>query len=445
MLSSLVCFGRHTVTSMLSAAGCQFRDWSADYRLFSKSRFRAAPLFDVALRGVVAELEEGEPLVVAIDDTLLRKTGSRTPGVVYRRDPLGPKFQPNFVLAQRVLQVSAALPLDGPAGLVRMVPIDFRHAPTPKKPKKDASEQDRKAYRAQQKVQSIAQLGLDRLVALRKTMDSKPSTAERMLWAVVDGSYTNRTVLGHLPDRTVLIGRIRGDAKLSFLPSKQKCIGRPRLYGAQAPTPRQLEQDDEVPWLEAKAYVAGDTRTLRYKRIDSLRWHVAGQRLLSLIVIAPIGYRGPGGKLCRRKPAFLICSDPNLTIERILQAYAWRWEIEVNFRDEKTLLGVGQAQVRHERSVEAVPAMGVAAYSLLLVASKSIGNASSGLPAPKWRDPSSYRRPSTQALINLLRAELWAGAFRQPTFSHFAVEHRSDTSPSKRTPLLESAALYACA
>lgn len=444
MLSSLVCFGRHTVTSMLSAAGCQFRDWSADYRLFSKRRFRAAPLFEVALQGVVAELDESAPLVVAIDDSLLRKTGSRTPGVAYRRDPLGPKFQPNFVLAQRMLQISAALPLDGAIGPARMVPIDFRHAPTPKKPKRDASEEDRKAYRAQQKAQSISQVGADRLGALRKTMDSNPSTATRMLWAVVDGSYTNRTVLRQLPDRTVLIGRIRGDAKLSYLPPTQERTGRRRLYGAPAPTPQQLQEDDDVPWLEASAFVAGDTRKLRYKRVDSLRWRVAGERLLSLIVIAPIGYRGPGGKLNYRRPAFLICSDPSLPIERLLQAYAWRWEIEVNFRDEKTLLGVGEAQVRNQHSVEAVPAMSVAAYSLLLVASKSLDHDGNGLPAPKWRN-TPRQRPSTQDLINLLRADLWSAALHHPSFSDFASEHPSHSSQSKHTPQLESAALYAVA
>ena len=36
----------------------------------------------------------------------------------------------------------------------------------------------------------------------------------------------------------------------------------------------------------------------------------------------------------------------NLPVEKLLQYYLWRWGIEVNFRDEKTLIGTGQAQVR---------------------------------------------------------------------------------------------------
>src|SRR6516162_5625001 len=57
-----------------------------------------------------------------------------------------------------------------------------------------------------------------------------------------------------------------------------------------------------------------------------------------------------------------------LSIHSLLQSYLWRWDIEINFRDQKSLLGVGEAQVRHPRSVQNQPAMAVAAYGLLLLA-----------------------------------------------------------------------------
>ena len=79
------------------------------------------------------EVITNKPLVLAMDDSLLRKTGTRIHGVSYRREPLGPAFQVNFVRGQRFVQLSAALP-QGAAGAARMVPIDFVHAPTPLKP-----------------------------------------------------------------------------------------------------------------------------------------------------------------------------------------------------------------------------------------------------------------------------------------------------------------------
>jgi hypothetical protein len=101
-----------------------------------------------------------------------------------------------------------------------------------------------------------------------------------------------------------------------------------------------------------------------------LRWRATGAaHELRLVVIAPLGYRvNRQGRLLYRKPAYLICTDPALPVERIVQYNIWRWDIEVNFRDEKTLLGVGQAQVHTPASVERVPALSVAAYSILLTA-----------------------------------------------------------------------------
>ncbi len=51
-------------------------------------------------------LPDSRRLVVALDDTLLRKSGQKTPGVAYRRGPFSPAFQTNLILAQRFLQFS---------------------------------------------------------------------------------------------------------------------------------------------------------------------------------------------------------------------------------------------------------------------------------------------------------------------------------------------------
>jgi len=87
-----------------------------------------------------------------------------------------------------------------------------------------------------------------------------------------------------------------------------------------------------------------------------------------------------GARRLYTQPAYLICTDPNLPLEEILQEYIWRWDIEVNHRDEKTIIGVGQAQVRNEKSVLSIPATAVAAFAMLhLAAIKAFGQ--SGQPA----------------------------------------------------------------
>jgi hypothetical protein len=105
-----VSLGRKTVTGMISADGGQFADWSSDYRLFLNRRFDADAMFGVIRRNVVDRLDADAPLVVALDDTLLRRSGKKVHGAGWRRDPLGPKFQTNLVWAQRFVQAEGGGP-----------------------------------------------------------------------------------------------------------------------------------------------------------------------------------------------------------------------------------------------------------------------------------------------------------------------------------------------
>jgi len=117
-------------------------------------------------------------------------------------------------------------------------------------------------------------------------------------------------------------------------------------------------------------------------------WRTAGTaQLLQLVVVAPLAYRlRKNSKLLYRDPAYLICTDPTLDPRQLIPAFLQRWDIEVNFRDEKTLLGTGQAQVRSNTSIESAPALNVASYAMLLVAAqRAFGRSPDGLlPQPKW-------------------------------------------------------------
>lgn len=448
-LSSLLCLGRHTVTGLLTTCGQEFEDWSADYRVFSRQRLPIQEIFSVIRRAVLQHLRPEDPVTVAIDDTLLRKTGIRIPGVGWRRDPLGPPFQTNFVRAQRALQLSAGLPLA--AGGHRMVPIGFYHAPTPMKPSPKADPAAWTQYRQDARQSRISLVASHQIVSLRQRLDAD-GAAHRPLHICVDGGYTNGTVLKSLPAHTVLIGRIRQDAKLYFLPAENsisKAPGRPRRYGDLAPTPEQLRTNDAAPWQTVAIQIAGNTHELRVKVNRNLLWRTAGlQHRLQLVVIAPLGYRlRKGSKRLYRRPAFLICTDPELDLRTLLQQYVHRWDIEVNFREEKTLLGVGQAQVRNAHSVEQVPALQVASYAMLLLSMSHLSRAGQdidSIPPPKWAASHKPPRPSTQAAIHHLRAEVWGKALGLANFSDLRICIPPAASPEKFAPHLPSAVLYAC-
>ena len=90
---------------------------------------------------------------------------------------------------------------------------------------------------------------------------------------------------------------------------------------------------------------------------------------LRLFVIAPTPYRKrKTARWYYRQPAYLLCTDLNSSARPLLQIYFDRWQIEVNHREEKDTLGVGQAQLRNPLAVPRQPALIVAAYSALMLA-----------------------------------------------------------------------------
>jgi hypothetical protein len=291
-LSSLLCLGRHTVTGLLSTSGSQFQDWTAAYRLFSQQRVDTASLFAGLRSACLEQIPDSAPLCIAVDDSLLPKTGAKIPGVAWRRDPQGPPFQTNLLRAQRVLQFSALLPEKASAA-VRGVPIDFLHAPTPPKLPKTASAQDKKEHQ-----ELAAKLNLSTR-ALEQLKRRRPQLGTRRPILLSDARFTTQRFLQGLPADVILIGRVRKDAKLFYPPTAQPARGRRRCYGTVCPTPEQIRQEESVPWQHIRIHAAGTDHDCRIKVVDCVLWVPAGpQRLWRLIVIAPLAYRPRKGLAC---------------------------------------------------------------------------------------------------------------------------------------------------
>ena len=434
-LSSFVCRGRHTITQMITTAGRQFNDWSADYRLFEDQRFDPYEIFSVARQEVENRMENDQALVACMDDTLLKKKGKKVSGTSWRRDPLGPPFHSNLIWGQRFLQISAILPHgEGPCQ-ARAIPINFTHCPKPQKPSRKASEEIWTQYNADLKASNINLGALEELRRLRMAMDEDDNQSQRQLIVAVDGGYTNKKVIRGLPERTTLIGRFRKDAKI-FLPPQHvqnPGKGRRRIYGNEIPTPEEIRRDETIPWQNVRAYAAGKVHQFQIKTIPHIRWRATGDKDLRLVIIRPLAYRpSKGHRLLYRDPAYLICTDPDLPLDRLLQIFIWRWEIELNFREEKTILGVGEAQVQEDHSVCLAPQLQVATYAFaLLTIEAGRENLDQYLPQPKWRKSNTPRRTSTQKAVNLYRYELWSKSLEENNFSHFVNAMNCDTKSEK--------------
>jgi hypothetical protein len=441
---------RHTTSAAICTVGRQFLDWSADYRVFSRSPWNPQILFDTVLDHAIPLLPpHPAPVIAAMDDTACKKSGRRIPGVATVRDPQSPPYHVNLIHGLRFVQASLTIaPLHG-KGPARALPVRFQPAPPVPKPKKDASPPQLEEFKKRKKASSLAQIGLSTVIDLRQTLDERPDTFLRQLLITADGSYTNQVLLKGLPPRTTLIGRIRQDADLHLpLHPITNANGRPHKYGPKAPTPREVLSNDEAPLLQVPCFAVGQVRTFHVKVSGPVFWRKAGHdKPLLLVVIKPVGYRlRKGSKLLYREPAFLICTDPDLDLQTIVQAYVYRWEIEVNHHDEKSIIGVAQAQTRAPKAVDRQPQLQVAAYSLLQLASilaHGFERTDDYLPLPKWRRQSP--RPSTADLVNLLRQQILGHTFsadHEITFGHFPQHKEPDTKWQK--PLLPTAGPLKC-
>jgi hypothetical protein len=403
-LGSLVCLGRRCLSRIIWTNGGQHRSWSAEYFLHSRSSWDAQalfqPMWDHAL-----PFCRGQLVGVAVDDTRLRKTGRCIQQAAFHRDPLSPPFHVNLIRAIRFLQASILVPLHQRAPrYTRAVPVRFEEVSCVKKPGRTAAADTWASYKEAVKHHNLSQRFVQMAQALRQALDAAGGRAKTLILAG-DGSFANRTCLRAVVDRTDLIVRTRKDAVLC----QHAVPGSRRFYDPAKFTPEQVRQDQTHPWRVTKVCYGGKRRKVRYKAVPRVYWQRgAARRPLRLFIVAPTPYRKrQSAKRYYRQPAYLLTTDLRHGARALLQIYFDRWQIEVNHRDEKDTLGVGQAQLWNPVAVPKQPVLAVAAYSALLLAALRTFGAERGpayAPLPRWRRRA--HRPSCLDLITVLRKEM---------------------------------------
>ena len=187
--------GRRTVTRAISFQGNTQKDWSADYKVFSRCVWQPSALFHPILEQAIQE-HNLQRIVLSTDDTRVWRNGKHVPQTQWHRDPMGPPFQTNLRWGHRFLQASLVLPLyeQNPESSSRSIPVRFELAPVVKKPGKKASTEEQKAYREIKKQKNLSV----QFVALTKEVRARLNQtghSQKTLVQVGDGSFCNRTVL----------------------------------------------------------------------------------------------------------------------------------------------------------------------------------------------------------------------------------------------------------
>jgi DDE superfamily endonuclease len=366
-----------TVTGMLSAAGLA-GEWHhcRAHRFFSRARWCPDRLGLMMLELVVSRLlDPGEPIVIAIDDTLMRRYGPKVFGCCRIYD--GGSVSAGqitgvgnpWVVAGVVVRLSF---LSRPVCL----PVLFR------------------LWRPGQGPTQVQLAGeLIGVIAGRYP--------DRPLIVLGDGSYAARTLSpSQLPANVALVVRARRDIRLYEPPPARMpgTRGRRRLKGELQPSLPTLAADPDTRWQKVTTRRNGQAETAEVICQDGF-WY-RGWGLL------------PAKALCIRNPqtadqieAVLITSDPQLDPARILELYAMRWSIEVTFRDAKQLVGVGEAQNRTPLAVQRTVPFAFLCLTLAIIWYTLAGHAPTDVADHRARQPwyRTKREPSVQDMLAKLR------------------------------------------
>ena len=403
-LGGLVCLGRRTISRIIWTNGRQKLGWAPEYFLHSRCQWDPQKLFLPILKRALPWCS-GDYIGVAVDDTRLHKTGRMIRQAFFQRDPLSPPFHVNLMLGLRFLQASLLVPLHKHSTVgTRALPIRFQEASRVKRPGRKATAEEWKQYRIATRQHNLSKQFVSMVDELRQSLDLSGAMRKTLVLAV-DGSFCNRTVFAIVRRGVEIIARARKDAVLCF----RAPAGSRRFYDVNRFTPEQVRKDESIPWKETKLFYGGKRRRVRYKLLSDLYWQGGARKhTLRLLVVAPTPYRKrKSGRLYYRQPAYLLTTDLKGHAHTLLQIYFDRWQIEVNHREEKDTLGVGQAQLWNYSSVPKQPVLAVASYSAMLLASLLAFGAERGsayAELPRWRRKA--RRPSCLDLITLLRKEM---------------------------------------
>lgn len=406
-----------TVCGMLVGAGLS-RHWhhSRAHRFFAAAVWSADQVGLTVLRLAIDLLLAHDAMVLlAVDDTLFRRSGRKVAGAGWARD--GAADRPErakiawgtcFVVVGILIQPPfLSRPICLPV-LARLVPAKTKQNKTGVK----------NTGREEISKQAIAA----ELIAL-----ATQACPDRTAHVVADGWYAGLAATpttargatrgrGCWPGQVALTARLRANATLwaiaTPVPGKP---GAPRKIGDRLGHPKDLAAT--ATWQPASVRRYGRTDTVHITQIRCLWRGVYRTRPIRVILV-----REPASTATTGYDLALLSTDLHSDAADIVAWYAARWALEVAFEDARQHTGVGQARNRTPRAVARTVPFGLHTQSLTIIWYTQHGYRPEHVTTRRLLAPwyQTKTEPSYQDMIITLRRTLITARFRagkptQPT------------------------------
>ena len=317
----LAATGRRTVCGMLVGAGLS-RVWRHEraHRFFSRAAWSPDDVGLVLARLVVRLLvPDGEPVTLAVDDTLFRRTGRSVHAASWFHDGSATgKTQVGFGNNWVITGVVVTIPV---LGRVVCLPVTARLV------RKGTAA----ASRLHLAVESVSKIAA--------------ALPGRTVHGVGDAAYAGKE-LCDLPENVTWTTRARKDADLYELaPPRTGRRGRPRLKGDKLPKLEQIAAG--LTFIPATVTRYGKTETAYLASFTCLWPGVFGYKTVTVTLVRDKPGVPRGGF-----DVALATTDTAATPAQVVERYACRWSVEVAIEDAKQVFGVGQARNRKQPAVE---------------------------------------------------------------------------------------------
>jgi hypothetical protein len=330
---------RRTVCGMLLGAHLAGA-WPHDraHRFFARARWEIDELgVSVARLAVRVLVPAGEAIIVAVDDSVFRRSGRKVHGARWQYD--------GSSAARNKLRFGTCFVT---AGIVVRLPFCSRPVCLPVLARLRVAGKVTKARKRDpdpgSKVSHAAALVTRLAVAF----------PGRQVHVVADAAY-HGPALKDLPPEVTWTTRLPSNAVLYALaPPRARKPGRPPRKGPRLGTPADLAAAAD--WTPAAVRIYGRAQATRLAVITCLWYGCLDTRTVRVLLA-----RDDAGVLA------LVTTDLDTAPGELIQRYAARWSIEQAFADARNILGAGEARNRARRAVERTVPFAMLVHTLVIV------------------------------------------------------------------------------
>lgn len=327
MAGALLARGRRTASSWFRAAGVK-DDWDRFYELLVSAGKVASSLALPMLKLIVKRFCPGPEgyWILAVDDSPTKRFGRHVEGANIHHHPTPGPVDSEWLYGHNWVCLAMLMthPLWGVIAFPLLSMLYVRQC--------DVAALDAKYGWEFQTKHQLALRMIKQVVSWLRVLGSQAK-----LLVVFDGAYAAYELVTSLVKLNItVISRLRSNAKLFDLPPVREpgTRGRPRKYGVNR-IDLSKRSKHKKGW-QSISYVCRGAAVLRHYKSFLATTSIADSPIRVVIVRFDNG-----------ETAAYFSTDPNMSVEMILETVAGRWAIEEFFHDTKETWGAGKQQVRN--------------------------------------------------------------------------------------------------